>query len=201
MWHAVDEWDVDIVVMAFGFSSRPMRLQKAIQHAASKGVLMFAAASNDGLNHPDGVAWPAHDINVICVHSGDGHGKPSAYTPAPQDSMRIMVLGESVRSAWPPQLNHRDGYRLMSGTSCAAPIAAGLAAVVLGYARTFLSGEQWMILRGVTSMRRIFECMTNSPGHNVKEYIWIVPGMLFDTRRAEGWVQEQIRKACGIDAT
>ncbi|KAJ0356322.1 hypothetical protein KNSL1_000030 [Colletotrichum chrysophilum] len=114
--YAVEQWKVDIVVMSFGFSINNDVLYQEIQDAARKGVLMFAAASNEGRNRPDGIAWPAREENVICVHSADGYGNRSTFTPSPMDNMRIMVLGECIKSAWPHHLGSRDNHRQMSGT-------------------------------------------------------------------------------------
>lgn len=175
--------------MAFGFGDRDENLFEAISHAAYKEVLMFAAASNDGKNRPDGVAWPASESRVICVHSGDGLGNPSSFTPRAQDGMRIMVLGECVRSAWPLELQSPDGFKHMSGTSCAASIAAGIAAVILDYARGFLSQEEWKRLRRVDSMRRMFGNL-KCP-HSTDGYWWIMHWTMFG--RTEHWIQDQIR--------
>ena len=63
-----EEWKVDIIVMSFDFGEEQKSLRDAIKSAANNGVIMFAAASNDGKNRPDRVAWPARDMNVICVY-------------------------------------------------------------------------------------------------------------------------------------
>ena len=187
----MDDWEVDIIVMCFGFGDEHPQLHRSIQYAASKEVLMFAAASNDGKNRPDGVAWPARDINVICVHSGDGNGTPSTFTPDAQDSMRIMVLGECVHSAWSCSLKNDSGHKLMSGTSCAAPIAAGIAALILDYARGFLNQQEWEKLRRVGSMRRVFESMKDPWSRS--EYWWIKHWKWFEPRRTAGWIEGEIR--------
>ncbi|KAH8698202.1 hypothetical protein GQ44DRAFT_832238 [Phaeosphaeriaceae sp. PMI808] len=189
--HAVDEWEVDIIAMSFGFGEKHELLAEAIQHAASNQVVMFAAASNDGKNRPDGVAWPARDVNVICVHSGDGHGTPSTFTPDPQDIMRIMVLGECVTSAWPQKLQSAHGHKLMSGTSCATPIAAGIAALVLDHARGFLTSSEWKQLRHSDSIRRVFESMSERSNHG---YWWVRHWKWFDSKSSEEWIKGEVRR-------
>ncbi|RSL89802.1 hypothetical protein CDV31_015804 [Fusarium ambrosium] len=158
--HAVDEWEADMIVMSFGFGVRHEVLENAIKHATAKDVLIFAAASNDGKNRPDEAAWPASRMDVFCVHSADGLGNPSTFTPSPQDNMRVMVLGESVLSAWPSKFKVQGDQKHMSGTSCAAPIAAGIAAVVLDYARGFLSEDEWRQFRSVTGGLNTGPCLT-----------------------------------------
>ncbi|KAL7919842.1 hypothetical protein ACQKWADRAFT_300209 [Trichoderma austrokoningii] len=189
--YAVDEWKVDIIVMSFGFGSRNEAVYDAIKYAAFNDVLMFAAASNDGKNRPDGVAWPAAESHVICIHSGDGYGNQSSFTPSPKENMRIMVLGECVWSAWPPNLNLPGDNKDMSGTSCAAPIAAGVAAVILDYARGFLSRQEWESLHRIDSMRRMFERLKDPDSHS--GYWWIQHWGLFDPKRDESWIQGEIR--------
>jgi hypothetical protein len=189
--YAVDEWKVDMIVMSFGFGEEHQLLDDAIQHAAYKKVLMFAAASNDGKNRPGGVAWPAHDDSVICVHSGDGGGNPSKFTPEARDGMRVMVLGECVNSASPPHLKHLGDHHLMSGTSCAAPIAAGIAALILDYAKGFLEQHEWEKLRRVSSIRRMFGRMKDPMSQS--EYWWIKHWAWFQPKRDEGWIQGEIR--------
>lgn len=184
--------------MAFGFDEEQTAPTKedslflSIQHAAVNGITMFAAASNDGKNRRDGVAWPASASEVICVHSADGHGTPSGFTPGPCDNQRIMLLGEHVKSAWPTNLRQQGDSRLMSGTSCATSIAAGVAALLLHYARGFLSNDQWRQLRRVDRMRRMFVRLKDD---RVKEYYWIRPWVLFDRKHEEGWIQGEIKAA------
>ncbi|KAJ5738447.1 hypothetical protein N7493_001602 [Penicillium malachiteum] len=144
--HAAKVWQVDIVIMSFGFPCEIDVIHKAIKSATlNENILFFAAASNDGNNRPGGVVWPAKDMNVICVHSGNGRGKPSSFTPSAQDGMRVMVLGDSVKSTWPLKLQEGD-ERVIDGTSCATPTAAGIAALILDYARVFLTPEEWVEL-------------------------------------------------------
>jgi hypothetical protein len=137
------------------------------------------------------VAWPASEAGVICVHSGDGLGNKSAFTPSPKENMRIMVLGEWVRSVWPPRLGRPNNREILSGTSCAAPIAAGIAAVILDYARGFMSLPEWDSLRRESSMRIMFENLKDS--HNSDGYWWIKHWGLFGQNRAEAWIQGEIR--------
>lgn len=187
--------------MPFGFADahdaadpRDSILQ-AIRHATTQGIAMFAAASNDGKNRPDEVAWPARASEVICVHSFDGSGNPSTFTPGASKDQTLAVLGEAVESAWPEKLRSpHPGYRYMSGTSCAATIAGSIAAVVLDYARAFLSEEDWLELRRVGGMRRIFDKMTHSRTFG---YSYIRPWQIFGKERTDAWIQEEIKMALG----
>jgi hypothetical protein len=70
--------------------------------------------------------------DVIRINSADGDGVPSGFNPDAEVGRRICTLGEGVPSCQPDpddplQMIHR------SGTSFATPIAAAIAAIVLGF--------------------------------------------------------------------
>jgi hypothetical protein len=133
--HAVTKWNVDIISMSFGIREYHEPMKTAISNALYNQTLMFAAASNDGANL--GRAFPAKYPSVFCIHSTDGNGNPSAFNPtADEKDVNFSLLGEHVRSHWPAGKNgHNDIVNVMSGTSVATPIAAGLAASVLSFVR------------------------------------------------------------------
>lgn len=177
--------------MSFGFAHFNAELNQEIQRAANEGVLVFAAASNGGKN--DGIAWPAREENVICIHSADGLGNPSFFTPPAVGNLKIMTLGECVKSAWPPGLESNSGQKRMSGTSCAAPIAAIVAAIILDYGRGFLTDKEWRSLCRTSSMRRMLEAISETSGKD-GSYCWIKHWSLFDPDRMDGWIQGEIRR-------
>ncbi|KAK2689589.1 hypothetical protein QWA68_011989 [Fusarium oxysporum] len=133
--HAVSVWEVDVISMSFGIREFHEDMKEAIRNAGKKQTLMFAAASNDGLNH--GRAFPAKDSGVFCIHSSNGNGVPSGFNPmAEEDDVNLSLLGENVESHWPVGTNgHNSNIRVMSGTSVATPIAAGIAASLLSFVR------------------------------------------------------------------
>ncbi|PHH80893.1 hypothetical protein CDD80_5813 [Ophiocordyceps camponoti-rufipedis] len=158
---AVDEWDVDIISMSFGYPTNQIegygKLNEAILHAYSRNVLMFAAASNDGANRDR--AYPAQNRNVICVHSTDSDGNRSKFSPtAHKDDRNIATIGEAVQSAWPVVFCDEDTnpeyVQTKSGTSFATPILAGIAAFLLQYARIHLP-EQARLLRQQSTMKEV----------------------------------------------
>jgi hypothetical protein len=111
----------------------------------SDGVLILAAASNDGGNAA--VMWPASESDyVICVNSSDGEGNPSSFNPTqPEGKPGLCTLGEGLELRLTPgQLvaaNHNSspgtksarGHRVEKGTSFATPVAAALVATILGF--------------------------------------------------------------------
>ncbi|MCC6175439.1 MAG: S8 family serine peptidase [Chloroflexi bacterium] len=101
----------------------PTSMQDAIDYAWSRGVVLVAAAGNQGMNAP---GTPSNCNNVIPVGAIDGNdlrASFSNYGPAvPLAAPGTMILSTS-----------RDGgYGWMSGTSMASPHVAAVAALVWG---------------------------------------------------------------------
>ena len=116
--------------MSFGFQKTPEDLSNAILEARMAKVLVFAAASNDGLK--EDVFYPARDSNVICVGTTDAWGNRWKQSP---DSMLngtiFATLGVSVPAAWP----NNSKSSAESGSSVSTPIVAGIASVLINVAR------------------------------------------------------------------
>lgn len=192
---AVDEWDVDIITMSFGFDDLVGVIHEAVLYAAKRNKIIFAAASNTGNRH--GIAWPARSPQVICIHATDGDGDHSSFTPTSREQ-DFATVGQAVKSYWPPHLCEGDQV-LRSGTSSAAPVAAGIAAIVLEYARPRLSeyarsesleAELHIIdtLNSNTGMRAVFRLMLDVRGG----YNCIVPWKLLDKRARESTICDKI---------
>ncbi|MGY5883968.1 S8 family serine peptidase [Modestobacter lacusdianchii] len=125
--YAVDH-GATIVNASWGgqFAGQPLdNLKSAIAYAASKGVLVVAAAGNDAANRDTSILYPASlpDANIITVGSSnavDGVSDSSAYGAAMVD---LFAPGNKVATTW-----NDGGMRTVSGTSIAAPhVAAALA--------------------------------------------------------------------------
>ncbi|KAF4996328.1 hypothetical protein FGRMN_4579 [Fusarium graminum] len=141
---AVKKWRPDIISTSFGWPARDDEydsLEKAIKNAQFHDVLLFAAASNDGANAKR--AWPARHSGVICVRSTAADGNPSTFNPIATPGDNFAVVGEAVEGAWPRHLcdeqTNQSCLMHKSGTSFATPIAVGIAAFLLQYARSNLS--------------------------------------------------------------
>ncbi|KAH7417511.1 peptidase S8/S53 domain-containing protein, partial [Cadophora sp. MPI-SDFR-AT-0126] len=160
--HTVNTWQVDIISMSFGFPTSDIPgyplLEEAIAKAYSKNILLFAAASNSGGNLDR--AYPARDQNVICIHSTDANGNRSNFSPtALSNDTNIATIGEAVESAWPVHLCDGEAnptfVKYKSGTSYATPIAVGIAAFLLQYAKLHLSSEQAEKMRRQSRMKAV----------------------------------------------
>ncbi|VUC37918.1 unnamed protein product [Clonostachys rosea] len=133
--YATEEWKVHIISISLGFEVEHVCIKEAINLAFKQGVIIFAAASNDGANRSvmEGLPFPACMPEVICINSCDGNGTaPSKFNPPPVDgSFNFLTLGESVpvQVEWP---TGTEKIRL-TGTSFAAPVATAIAALLIEF--------------------------------------------------------------------
>lgn len=153
--YAVMEWQVDVISMSFGLTDETEPgcedFVAAIVTARSRNVLMLAAASNNGSH--SGPAFPARHSSVFCIFAADGMGNRGPANPtAREHAYNFSALGQAVRSAWPRTLG-KELWKRRSGTSFAVPVAAGIVATVLLYARQKLSGKEARRFKEYDKMR------------------------------------------------
>ena len=97
-------------------------INRAITYATTHGVVIVAAAGNDGINR---LAWPAADPRVVSVGATDANGRQAAFSNSgPQ--LHLTAPGVGILTGG---LNPRR--MLFSGTSASAPVIAGAIAVIL----------------------------------------------------------------------
>ena len=111
-----------IVNLSLGGPGSSATLASAVNYAVSKGVILVAAAGNDGML---GVSYPAAYPQVVAVGSIDSDLQPSYFSNyGPQ--IDIWAPGSAILSL------RLDGtYGTGSGTSFAAPYVAGAQAIYL----------------------------------------------------------------------
>ncbi|EJP63535.1 Peptidase S8/S53, subtilisin/kexin/sedolisin [Beauveria bassiana ARSEF 2860] len=133
----------NIISMSFGFDDeiyvddKPVisnAIYKALQKT-NQQILFFAAAANDGGNRPE--MFPANSPQVFSIRGSDDTGWQQPFNPPPDydASTCFMTLGKDVPGASLSASKHKGANVCKSGTSVATPIAAGIAAILLGYAR------------------------------------------------------------------
>jgi subtilisin family serine protease len=113
----------DVASMSLGASSGDQTLKDAVQYAQSKGLLMVAAAGNDG-PCTDCVGYPAAYSEVIAVSSTASDDTLSDFSSTGPE-VEIAAPGTDVYSTIP------GGYDTFSGTSMATPHVSGAAAQVM----------------------------------------------------------------------
>jgi len=118
---AVDVFQVDVINMSFGTRSDSQALRQAVDHAVGQGVIIVAAAGNDGNT---ALAYPASLPNVVSVGAVDRTGTMSGFSQR-NEALTVTAPGEGVVT-----LGHvgRSSYYVVDGTSFSAPFVAAMAA-------------------------------------------------------------------------
>ncbi|CAM1334292.1 S8 family serine peptidase [Tenacibaculum aestuariivivum] len=138
--YAVDN-GAKIINTSFGkdFSPNKEWVYDAIKYAAKKDVLIVNAAGNDGKNidiektfpndAPDLVNEIADNVLTLgAMSSNFNENLPASFSNYGKKNVDVFAPGVKVNSTTPD-----NNYKRVSGTSMAAPSAAGVAALVRSY--------------------------------------------------------------------
>lgn len=130
----------DIINMSFGKSYSPYKeyVDSAIKYADSVGVLMVHAAGNDGNDIDTAANYPSRyyedggmAANWITVGASSWHedeGLTAPFSNYGAVNVDIFAPGVDIYSTFPD-----NEYNAISGTSMAAPVVSGVAALILSY--------------------------------------------------------------------
>jgi subtilisin family serine protease len=137
--YAVDN-GAQIINMSFGKDWSPDKgiVDEAMKYADSKGVLLVHAAGNDGedlalhSNFPTAALRDGNRVrNWIEVGASSWRGVDSlavSFSNYGRQQVDVFAPGEDILSTIPA-----GGYERQSGTSMAAPVVSGLAALIMAY--------------------------------------------------------------------
>lgn len=112
----------DIINFSIGFGVKDKYIEEAIKYARSKGVLVIVSSGNDNLNCDS--SSPASDEGAYTVASVNSYDEKSDFSNY-GTSVNIAAPGEGILSTVPG-----EGYEYRDGTSMAAPIVVGVAAMI-----------------------------------------------------------------------
>ncbi len=132
IYDAVDVYGCKIINMSWGASGNIPDLKDAIEYAAGKGVILIASVGNDSSAD---LRYPAAYDCVIGVGSVDSSKVKSDFSNY-NTSVTVVAPGERVPSTY-----NSGGYIYMSGTSQAAPMVSGMAALALSMDEDMSSEE------------------------------------------------------------
>ncbi len=118
--HAAD-CGADIILLGYGGGSDSRAEAKAVNYAAEKGCIIIAPAGNDDSNMPH---YPSDLLPVMSVGSYNRVKERSSFSNY-GIYLEIMAPGEDILSTHPD-----DRYVYQSGTSQAAAMVAGVAALI-----------------------------------------------------------------------
>ncbi|MEX2393220.1 MAG: S8 family peptidase, partial [Actinomycetota bacterium] len=125
------EWAVDagakIINMSLGGPGSSQTLANAVNYATANGVLMIAASGNESTDVP---SFPAAYDAVVAVGAADRYGDVVAFSNR-GPHLDVVAQGVGiVTTAMETLPGEGDDYVSIAGTSAAAPIVSGVAALV-----------------------------------------------------------------------
>ncbi|MBV8253754.1 MAG: S8 family serine peptidase [Chitinophaga sp.] len=138
--YAVDN-GAQIINMSFGKPYSPHKdwVDEAVKYAEQKGVLLVHAAGNDGQNNDSIPNYPnpnflsggkaTNFITVGAIGNGRGKDKVANFSNYGKQEVDLFAPGVQIYSTIPGG----NKYGAASGTSMAAPVVVGVAALVLSY--------------------------------------------------------------------
>lgn len=122
MYYAIRS-GVDVINMSFGTTTDVATVRSLVVQASAAGILMIAAAGNDG---DQTLHYPAAYPEVMSVGATDENDVRSSFSNY-GSTIDVMAPGSNIYSTLPEGNNT---YGNKNGTSMATPLVSGLAALV-----------------------------------------------------------------------
>ena len=158
-----------IINMSFGkgYSPRKSAVDSAVRYAESKGVLMVHAAGNDGENTDVSPSFPTPILSngdrartwleVGASSWKGGTGIPASFSNYGKQGVDLFAPGVDILSSVPGGATKKE-----SGTSMAAPVVSGVAALMMSYFPNLSAADVRTLL--VESSRKLGDVDVIGPG-------------------------------------
>jgi subtilisin family serine protease len=173
--YAVDN-GASVINMSFGkgYSPGKAAVDEAVKYADSHGVLMVHAAGNEGANIAVKPSFPTpfylnggRAQNWIEVGASGWKGGDSlvaSFSNYGKEQVDVFAPGEDILSTIPGNDYERD-----SGTSMAAPVVSGLAALIMAYYPNLSAADvKKVIVNSVTSYASLSVLQPNDGSYGAK---------------------------------
>jgi serine protease len=147
----------NVVNMSLGGGGSSTAESNAMQGFVDDGIMLVAAAGNDGNSS---LSYPASYDSVISVAAVDSAERRASYSQY-NSQVEIAGPGTAVQSTWPT-----NTYNSISGTSMATPHVAGAAALVWSFFPS-CSNEQIRAAMNVTAKDKGSSGKDNLYGHGI----------------------------------
>lgn len=142
----------NVISASYGSQAFSLSEYNTINNARSRGVLMVAAAGNDGKNNDTLPSFPcSYDLdNIISVAALDRYDRIADFSNYGRVSVDIGAPGVQIFSTW---IGATNAYNIIDGTSMACPHVSGAAAVVWSVNPTQVYSEvRRKLLTGATKI-------------------------------------------------
>eukprot|EP00978_Attheya_sp_CCMP212_P004433 scaffold9688_cov60-Attheya_sp.AAC.4 len=169
----------NVVSMSLGGGGYSRTEKEGFQKAFDRGILIFAAAGNDGST---GFSYPASYDAVISVGAVDSRKRLASFSQK-NNQVELVGPGVNVESTWTG-----GGYKTISGTSMSTPHVSAVAALVWSHFPDVTNAE----MRG--AMRSSAESLGGGTRNNDFGYGLARADLLFDYLKE---TQTQIECASG----